>query len=74
MNKDIRIDDVVQVNPDLNGNFGGCFGVVTDVRSWGVMIMIPIPDSGGIKQSFLRCDWDEFEAVGKTVWRFSDES
>lgn len=34
---DIKPGDVVQIDPSHDERFGGCFMLVTDVKSWGAV-------------------------------------
>lgn len=62
---------VVQIEPgydDRNGHrwFGGCFMVVTEVRSWGVQGYVTVPGEDG--DAYYRVPWENVEYIGEAVW------
>lgn len=68
---DIRIGEIVQVNPEYE-TFGGCMVVVTEVKTWGIQGYV---QSAGVPgQQYIRLKTDDFESTGgKAVWVVSHD-
>lgn len=62
----IRVNDVVQLNPELGDMFGGCFAVVTEVKLWGIQGYVSIPGKEGA--AYVRVSHDQYERIGHAVW------
>ena len=58
MSQDVVVGDVVQINPDSDEVFGGCFLVVEEVNSWGFQGYCDMPgkDRGVIHYRVNRGD------------------
>ena len=61
----LRPGYVVQISPEGDGMFAGCFLVVTEVKSWGVQGYVRIPDRGN---AYYRADRENIEFVGESAW------
>ncbi|MGH9146680.1 MAG: hypothetical protein ACRD1Q_08225 [Vicinamibacterales bacterium] len=61
----IEVGDVVQIDPTLDGRFGGCFLLVTKVRSWGVAGYVVMPGKGAV---YHRIDTDAITRID-SIWR-----
>lgn len=59
--------DIVQIDPEHNDLFGGCFMVVSEVKPWGVQGYVTIPKDGP-RQAYYRVPRGKFEVVGHAVW------
>lgn len=61
-----QMHDIVQVNPE-QGDFGGCFVVVTEVKPWGVQGYV---QSAGVEgQAYIRLSDGEYENTGgSAIW------
>jgi len=66
MTQDLKVGDIVQVNPDKE-MFGACMVVVTELKSWGIQGYV---QSAGVPgQQYIRLKFDEYEPTGgKAVW------
>lgn len=67
--KNWKVNDVVQINPAHDARFGGCFLLVEEVKSWGVLGFVQIPgnaEQGG--QAYYRLPWNGGDYVGKAVF------
>lgn len=65
----MNINDVVQIDPEHDKCFGGCFMIVTEVYAWGVQGYVQIPskgDKGG--QAYYRCKFENFHPIGRAEW------
>ena len=66
----LAVGDVVQLSPEKNGCFGGCFAQVTEVKSWGIQGFVCVPgavhDPPG--HAFIRVKWDDFAYIGPAIW------
>jgi len=76
--RELKIGDVVQINPDHDEVFGGHFMVVTEPKSWGAQgycMCFPSTDdkcqnlTGGI--AFYRCKFENMHFIGKAEWMSS---
>lgn len=62
--------DVVQIDPDHDERFGGCFMVVTEPKSWGAQGYVSVP---GASVAYYRCPTEAMVKVGMAEWIASDE-
>jgi hypothetical protein len=72
---EVKPGDVVQIDPNHDITFGGCFLQVTEVRAWGVIGFVAIPKEKGQPpaRAYYRCPWDGLHPVGRAEWLPSDE-
>lgn len=70
----ISAGDVVQINPDHDLHFGGCFMVVTEVRNWGLIGYVKPPGTSGL--AYYRVPFinrtvvpPSFTYIGRADWR-----
>lgn len=56
-----EVDDVVQVEPTVQRH-GGCFGIIVEVKNWGVVVEFPR------LQTQTNLKYGDFEKVGTAVW------
>lgn len=62
-----EVGDVVQISPELDSKFPGCFMVVTEVRWWGVQGYIELP--GELRgKAYFRCELKNYAVIGRTKW------
>lgn len=66
MTINLKAGDVVQIDPDYDEVFGGCFMVVTEPKSWGAMGYFSAPGEKGL--AYYRCPHSAMELVGHAVW------
>jgi hypothetical protein len=57
--------DVVQIDPAWDDVFGGCFMIITEVKSFGAQGYIPAPDGS----AYLRVNFENAEKIGRSQWR-----
>jgi hypothetical protein len=69
-NRDLKANDVVQINPDTLSAFGGCFMLVTEPKPWGAIGLISMPtrDSEVPGSAYYRATWAEIEYVGTAAF------
>lgn len=60
---EIEENDVVQIVPEHR--WGGCFVIVSEVKSWGIQGYVQIPMQG---QAYIRLNTGEFERIGKSLF------
>ncbi len=65
MNAVIEAGDVVQIDPAHDDKFGGCFMLVTEVKSWGVQGFVKIPAKG---DAYYRCEFSHLHRIGAAEW------
>jgi hypothetical protein len=61
----VRVGDVVQIDPTVDGHFAGCLLTVTEVKSWGVQGFVKVPASG---EAYYRCPFGQIARVGRAEW------
>lgn len=44
-----------------------CLVIVSEVKSWGIMGYLSIPDSGNVGNAFIRISTGQFEVVGEAL-------
>jgi hypothetical protein len=64
--EDVKVGDVVQIQPGAyQSEWDGCFAVVTEARSWGV-----VADVYGFKDTYpIRLASNQFGRIGKATFR-----
>ncbi len=67
---EIKAGDVVQISPDTESAFAGCFMYVTEPKSWGAQGFISCPVARGTLpgSAYYRAQWAEMEPVGKAAF------
>ncbi len=63
---EIAVNDVVQINPESDPKWGGCFLVVTEVKSWGIQGWLRIPMQSG--SAHYRAPYEHIARVGVAEW------
>jgi len=56
----IEANDVVQIVPEHE--WGGCFLLVTKVKSWGIQGYVQVPLNG---QAYIRLKHEDYVKIGK---------
>jgi hypothetical protein len=80
--KELKIGDLVQIDPDHDPIFGGHFMVVTEPKEWGAQgycPTFPIKDGSPMVvtykgMAYYRCRFENMELVGKAEWIKHNES
>lgn len=62
---ELKIGDVVQISPEHDERFGGCFMQVTEPKSFGAQGFVKGPESGNY---YYRCKFENMELIGKAEW------
>ena len=72
---ELEVGDIVQLNPEGNGKFGGKFLVVTEPKYFGCQGYILWDDVSNVEgvvtaggKAFLRPKFERFEFIGKAAW------
>lgn len=81
---EVHYGDIVQINPEKDNMFGGCFMFVEEVGTWGVQGYVSIPSrtmekstkqvKNRVSMAYVRKEWEDIEWVGQSVWRKADET
>lgn len=69
----IKLGDVVQVNPDANLAFGGCFITVAELLGFGVRGFASVPSPNGSKPYHFRVESKNFRRIGRAVFRILEK-
>ncbi len=69
---EIAVGDVVQITPEEDENFGGCFMVVSEVKSWGLQGYCKVPGSQNDGVAYYRVPFDRCERIGPARWTLSE--
>lgn len=64
---DLKVGDVVQIDPASDEVFGGCFMTVTEPKSWGAQGYCVGPD-GGKGLAYYRCKTENMVLIGRAEW------
>lgn len=64
---DLKVGDVVQINPKHDPLFGGHLMVVTEPKEWGAQgYCLPLELNPGL--ACYRCSFENMEYVGCATW------
>ncbi len=73
--RDLKLGDVVQIDPEHDDVFGGCFMLVTEPKDWGAQGFVhALPgydDKGETTEggrAYYRCEFEDMEYVGRAEW------
>lgn len=66
---DLQVGDVVQIDPEHDNRFGGCFMQITEVKSWGVQGFVKTPGQG---DAYYRCEYEQMHKIGAAEWMHAD--
>ena len=69
---DLKKGDVVQIDPEHDEVFGGCFMIVTEPKSWGAQGYVPSL-SDGFSVAYYRCKREHLAKVGKAEWMIEED-
>lgn len=69
----VNVADVVQIDPEKLPLFGGCFAIVEEVRAWGVVAYVPVPDKQPGTIAPVRLEWTHFAPIGASKWGILEE-
>ena len=65
---DVQPNDIIQILPDHKWEYS--LAVVSEVKSWGVVAYIHIPEKG---DAYIRLNTNEFVKVGTAIYVVADE-
>ena len=74
--RDLQRGDVVQIAPNAENAFGGCFMLVTEPKSWGAQGFVAVPERRGVPpaEAYVRAEWEQMEYVGRAAWEPRDDA
>lgn len=75
--RDLKPNDIVQIDPAHDVVFGGCFMVVTEPKPWGAQGACIGPGYnglGGTGIAYYRCKFENMEFVGHAEWGFAPDT
>ena len=64
--QELKIGDVVQIDPEHDDVFGGSFMTVSEPKEWGAQGYVHPLEKG--KVAYYRCSFEHMELIGKSVW------
>lgn len=66
----LHFGDVVQISPESDTAFGGCFMLVTEPKSWGALGFVSLPTERGKlpDEGHCRVAFEDMELVGTAPW------
>jgi hypothetical protein len=64
----VAVGDVIQIDPEQDRRFGGCLLLVTEVKGWGVVASVLVPNGAGPAQAPYRAPWGRFARIGPAAW------
>lgn len=66
------VGDVIQIDPEHDDAFGGCFGIVEEVKNWGCgLVACPAPGADGV--AYYRVAHGKYAVIGRAEWITSDK-
>ncbi len=68
---ELEVGDVVQISPEHDEMFGGCFMIVSEPKAFGAMGYVHSPSVKG--DAYYRCAFANMELIGKAVFVRADE-
>lgn len=66
--KDWQPGDLVQIDPEHDPRFAACVLYVSEVRSWGAVGCVRIPEAPAPVEAWYRLPWRGGEKVGSATW------
>ncbi|MDA7663845.1 hypothetical protein N8569_00925 [bacterium] len=67
--RELKIGEIVQINPDSNDRFGGCLMIVSEPKSWGAQGYVTVPHAEGPQQAYFRTAFENIEPTnGAAEW------
>lgn len=69
--RELKVGDVVQIEPKHDDVFGGAFMLVTEPKNWGAQGAVHALKPGSV--AYYRCAWAHMEFVGRAPWVLRDE-
>ena len=57
--------DVVQIDPEHDERFGGCFMQITEPKSWGAQGFVRVPGGGN---AYYRVPANAMTRIGRAEW------
>ncbi len=66
--QDAKVGDVVQIDPEIHPKFAACFAIVEEVKSWGVVAYVPVPDKQPGTIAPVRLEWKHCAPIGRAMW------
>ena len=79
--RELKVGNVVQIDPEHSPTFGACFMIVTEPKAWGAqgyVMVLPSIDENGMHvlggRAYYRCKFEHMEFVGPATWIEGDEA
>ncbi len=66
--RDTAVGSLIQIDPESDRRFGGCCLVVTEVKAWGVIGYVNVPEVPRATQAWYRLKWEHATLIGTTEW------
>lgn len=73
---DLKVGDVVQINPESDSAFRGCFMLVTEPKAWGAQGFVSMPQERGKwpGRAYYRAKREEVVFVGRAAFVPADDT
>jgi hypothetical protein len=65
MSEGVKVNDVVQIRPNVGHLFEGCFVKVEEVVPWGVLGVVPINKN---EVAPVRLEFGHYAKIGEVKW------
>lgn len=65
----VEVGDVVQIDPDSDGRFGGCLLTVDELKGWGVCGFVTAPSAAGPQVYPYRAESGVIRRIGRAAFR-----
>jgi hypothetical protein len=60
--RELKVGEIVQIDPASDDRFGGCLMVVSEPKSWGAQGYVQ--NAGSNAQAYYRCPFENMEPTG----------
>lgn len=65
--RELKVGEVVQINPESDPRFAACLMVVSEPKSWGAQGYVVGPGSDRSGQYYYRCKFEDMEPLNVTA-------
>ena len=68
------VGDVIQIDPEALPRFGACFVVVAEVKGWGVVGYVLVPQRQHPVEAPIRLGFNQGVRIGRSQWIIDDRT
>lgn len=64
----IKVGSIVQIDPAYDPAFGACLLTVTEMKSFGVMGFVRVPERPEAVEAYYRVAFEHIAYIGESEW------